>query len=104
MAVIAKDTASKHTGDSETEIPLCVLARWWLPEMLRVNLGVRAALIPPWASGQAAVLPILCSLVFLAQLLSQDSFPTGNCVLSFREEHQHILPRSCSSPFNKMPL
>lgn len=34
--------------------------------MLRVDLGVRAALTYPWASGEAAVLPVQCSLSSLA--------------------------------------
>lgn len=37
-----------------------------LPEMLRVDLGVRAALTYPWVSGEAAVLPVQCSLSSLA--------------------------------------
>ena len=75
-----------------------------LPETLRVDLGIRAALTYPWASREAAVLPVQCSPSSLAQLLSQDSFFSLKTVpFPPGREHQHILLRSCSSPFNKMP-
>lgn len=73
--------------------------------MLWVDLGVGAALTYPWASGEAAALPVQRCLSSLAQLLSQDSFFSLKTVpFPLGREHQHILPRSCSSPFNKMPL
>lgn len=82
-----------------------VAGRGEMPEMLQVNVGVRAVLTYLWASGEAAALPVQCSLSSLAQLQSQGSFFSLKTVpFPPGREHQHILPHSCSTSFNKMPL
>lgn len=71
----------------------------WLPGILQVNLSVRAALMYP---GHQEM---------LQHSLSSASHPQWHSFFSLKtvsfspgREHQHILPRSCSSPSNKMLL
>lgn len=76
-----------------------LLVRWGLPEILQLSLGVRAALMYPGHQGR------------LQHSLSSASHPQWHSFFSLKtvsfslgREHQHILPRSCSSASNKMLL